>query len=538
MTRKYLLLFLVFPWLPLYAQVNNSAIIYADQYTTLTYQQIVDTVCPAAGCTIYATSPNASRTIGTLDPGSKVVSIYLGPFTYNVNYIILRRGMRVIGMGATPVGTILQSTNTANHGLFELPQTNNTPVTDVYLYGFRLLATPDNTAQWGILLDCSNLINSGLWHSTFEDLYFSGFQADAMVFYGPTSGVPSANQLLSLRNIWAYRPNVNAGPDLRIEGANGQIDCIECHFDGPPGGSAGDGGYGNVFIGNLSGGTQTPYSIHFFNSTVQGANIGVQIHGGQHISFIGSHHEDLHGAYLISNQGNVPTQDIWIANTLFAGNVGTNGGNGYIVNATNAGGIVLDAPMFNGTPDVIAAGPAAAAVSIVNPFSGVSGPLTSSMAGGLSVGQNLTAASGTIYGDLNVLGTLYKSAGFFKIDHPLDPDRKYLVHSFVESPDMKNMYDGVVRLNRKGEAEIHLPDWFQALNQEFRYQLTCIGGSAPVYVAQEIRNNRFKIAGGRPGLKVSWQLTGIRHDAYANSHRPPVEEAKPEKDRVHSPGSE
>jgi hypothetical protein len=28
-------------------------------------------------------------------------------------------------------------------------------------------------------------------------------------------------------------------------------------------------------------------------------------------------------------------------------------------------------------------------------------------------------------------------------------------------------------------------------------------------------------------LKVSWQLTGIRHDAYANAHRIPVEEDKP-----------
>ena len=78
----------------------------------------------------------------------------------------------------------------------------------------------------------------------------------------------------------------------------------------------------------------------------------------------------------------------------------------------------------------------------------------------------------------------------------------------------------------KGEAEVELPVWFEALNQDFRYQLTCIGGYAPVYIAQEIHNNRFAIAGGKVGMKVSWQVTGIRQDAWANAHRIPVEEDK------------
>jgi hypothetical protein len=74
-----------------------------------------------------------------------------------------------------------------------------------------------------------------------------------------------------------------------------------------------------------------------------------------------------------------------------------------------------------------------------------------------------------------IRGPLQKPAGQFKIDHPLDPANKYLSHSFVESPDMKNIYDGVVALDDKGEAEIELPDWFGALNKDFRYQLTAIG---------------------------------------------------------------
>ena len=133
-----------------------------------------------------------------------------------------------------------------------------------------------------------------------------------------------------------------------------------------------------------------------------------------------------------------------------------------------------------------------------------------------------------VVGNLSVTGAVSKGSGSFKIDHPLDPANKYLSHSFVESPDMMNVYNGNVLLDAKGEAWISLPDYFEALNQDFRYQLTPIGapGQHILYIDQEIANNRFKIAGGKPGGKVSWQVTGVRHDAYANAHRIPVEEDK------------
>jgi hypothetical protein len=132
-----------------------------------------------------------------------------------------------------------------------------------------------------------------------------------------------------------------------------------------------------------------------------------------------------------------------------------------------------------------------------------------------------------INGNLTVTGTVSKGGGSFRIDHPLDPEHKYLYHSFVESPDMMNIYNGVVTLSRRGDAVVTLPDWFEALNRDFRYQLTCIGGFAPVYVASEVSLNQFKIGGGRAGMKISWQVTGIRKDAFANDHRIPVEESKP-----------
>lgn len=130
-------------------------------------------------------------------------------------------------------------------------------------------------------------------------------------------------------------------------------------------------------------------------------------------------------------------------------------------------------------------------------------------------------------GNVNVTGTINKGALAFQIDHPLDPANKYLSHSAVESPDMKNIYDGAVVLDAKGEASVELPAWFEILNRDFHYQLTAIGASAPnLYIAQKISKNRFNIAGGPPGLEVSWQVTGIRHDPYAEQHRIPVEKQK------------
>jgi trimeric autotransporter adhesin len=138
------------------------------------------------------------------------------------------------------------------------------------------------------------------------------------------------------------------------------------------------------------------------------------------------------------------------------------------------------------------------------------------------------AGNVTVTGNENVLGTLTKGGGSFKIDDPIDPSHKYLSHSFVESPDMKNIYDGIVTLDAHGSAVVTMPDWFSALNRDFRYQLTAIGAPGPkLYIAGEMHDNRFRIAGGKKGMRVSWEVTGIRQDAWANAHRIPNEEEKP-----------
>jgi hypothetical protein len=132
--------------------------------------------------------------------------------------------------------------------------------------------------------------------------------------------------------------------------------------------------------------------------------------------------------------------------------------------------------------------------------------------------------------NLAVSGTLSKGAGTFKIDHPQDPENKYLIHSFVESPDMLNIYNGIVTLDANGAATVQLPDYFMVLNRDFRYTLTPLGAPAPnLYIAREVTEGSFAIAGGQPGQRISWQVTGIRQDPYARRYPiVPVVEKRPE----------
>jgi hypothetical protein len=135
--------------------------------------------------------------------------------------------------------------------------------------------------------------------------------------------------------------------------------------------------------------------------------------------------------------------------------------------------------------------------------------------------------AGYFLGDVQVDGVVY-SAGFAaRIDHPLAPATMTLSQALVQSDALKSIYDGSVQLDAEGRAWVALPAWCEALNRDFRYQLTCVGGFAPVYVATPLAQGRFEIAGGTPGLAVCWQLTGTRQDAWARQHSLPAEVAKP-----------
>lgn len=134
--------------------------------------------------------------------------------------------------------------------------------------------------------------------------------------------------------------------------------------------------------------------------------------------------------------------------------------------------------------------------------------------------------AGFFSGRVHVDGVLSKAGGSFEIDHPLDPENMILRHSFVESPDMMNIYNGNIITGANGEAVVYLPDYFEALNRDFRYQLTVIGEFAQAIIVEEIQGNRFMIRTDKSNVKVSWQITGIRKDPWAEENRVVVEEYK------------
>jgi hypothetical protein len=153
-------------------------------------------------------------------------------------------------------------------------------------------------------------------------------------------------------------------------------------------------------------------------------------------------------------------------------------------------------------------------------------------AGVRGTAQYAAAFAGFFDGRVHVAGALTASTKNFLIDHPQDPANKTLTHSCVEAPEMLNVYRGNVVLDANGRGTIRLPGYFRALNRDYSYQLTPVGAQAPgLYVSREITARSFAIAGGIPGQKVCWQVTGARRDAYAQKHPLRVEQSKKPKDR-------
>jgi hypothetical protein len=146
-------------------------------------------------------------------------------------------------------------------------------------------------------------------------------------------------------------------------------------------------------------------------------------------------------------------------------------------------------------------------------------------------GRSTSGSAGVFGGQVKVFGTLTTTGKAFRIDHPFDPENKYLSHSSVESDVMLNVYSGRVQTDADGNAVVSLPTYFEALNEDFRYQLTVIREFAQAIVADEVHDNRFAIRTDRPNVTVCWQVTDVRKDPYAQQYPIVVEEDKPEWER-------
>ncbi|BCW96597.1 MAG: hypothetical protein WHS44_02280 [Fimbriimonadales bacterium] len=151
-----------------------------------------------------------------------------------------------------------------------------------------------------------------------------------------------------------------------------------------------------------------------------------------------------------------------------------------------------------------------------------------------------TATSGTTYGVFGLTNSsngygVYSSGNFaasgnksFQIDHPLRPETHFLNHFCTEAPEPLNAYSGNVTTDAQGYAVVQLPDYFEAVNRDFRYQLTVIGQFAQAIVAEEIRANRFVIRTDKPHVKVSWRVEAIRNDRWVQQYGYQTEQEKPD----------
>jgi hypothetical protein len=131
-----------------------------------------------------------------------------------------------------------------------------------------------------------------------------------------------------------------------------------------------------------------------------------------------------------------------------------------------------------------------------------------------------------VSGNLTCSGTISGAKKEFKIDDPIDPANKYLVHASVESSELMNIYTGNVLTDANGLATVALPTWFESLNTDFRYQLTTIGQDAHAWISQKVNGGQFAIRTNAPSVEVSWQITAVRQDPYAKAHPMVAEQEK------------
>jgi hypothetical protein len=304
---------------------NLANILFADQFPGGVPDAIK--ACPAAGCVIYAYSPKTNLNLGSMDPGNKAVTLYLGPYQYSVTQITLEDDFKIIGMGAGVTG--LQSTN-GSVPVVVIPQVAEGAAQHVLLSGFHIYGAPGNTSQDAMFLDGSGYFNSGLWYSELHDIIITGFGGNGIHLRGTNANFSGLTQFTEFNRVVVFRAK-GGGNALRIEGAAYELYFNDCEFDGS---AAGDGT--NIFVG---GHPPNPYAIpidiNFRGLTSQNAATAVEIDGGWALSFYSPHHEYIWGVYLVhSDLG--PVAGLTISDAGFQTS-GTNNGAGYLLNVTTPG---------------------------------------------------------------------------------------------------------------------------------------------------------------------------------------------------------
>jgi hypothetical protein len=219
-----------------------------------------------------------------------------------------------------------------------------------------------------------------------------------------------------------------------------------------------------------------------------------------------------------------------------SGVYGLNTGNGLGVTGRSTGGIGVlgDSAGDNGVQGVSSsAGDSGVYGLNTNGGFGVAGRTNANSGIFAAVfGENTGGGyAGYFSGSTNTRGTNSASLGTYTIDHPQDPANKYLNMEAVSGPEAMSVYNGNITTDAKGDATVTLPGYVEALNKDFRYQLTVIGTFAQAIVSTEMQKNSFTIKTDKPNVKVSWQVTGLRKDPYAEKNQVQVEQDKSAQER-------
>ncbi len=152
-------------------------------------------------------------------------------------------------------------------------------------------------------------------------------------------------------------------------------------------------------------------------------------------------------------------------------------------------------------------------ITVTSPITAPRGIITDGFIvseGNMGIDGSFTAQSISTVGDVIAGGVKN-----FIIDDPRDPANKFLKHASIESDEILNLYRGMATFDTSGQAIVQLPDYYDAINKNASYQLTPVGASMPnLYIAEEVNNGTFVIAGGLSGKKVSWIITAERNDPY------------------------
>ena len=307
---------------------NLANTLFADQFPGGVPDAVA--ACPAPGCVIYALSPKVNLNLGTINPGSKAITIYLGPYTYTVSQITLQPNLQIIGMGSAT--TFLQSVS-GNTPVIMSPQLTNGAATNVLLSGFRLIGSTGNTSQDAILLDSSGFTNSGVWYSEVRDIFVTGFAGNGVHLVGTSANYSGISQWIEFNRVIVFRSR-GGGNGLRIEGATYELYFNDCEFDGT---AAGDGT--NIFIGARPGNAYgIPIDVNFRGLTSQNAATAVQIDGGWAVSFYSPHHEFVWGVYALTGDLGASIAGVTISDAGFQTS-GVNNGAGYLLSVTNPGAV-------------------------------------------------------------------------------------------------------------------------------------------------------------------------------------------------------